>query len=103
MRFCDAQGRMEFASKEGSASAPPGYMPWFEVPGRQTAAVTLAFGHWSTLGWLNRPDVLSLDTGCVWGGCLSALRLSGAKNSGKGATLAHELVQVKCEQAQQPG
>jgi len=103
MRFCDAQGRMEFASKEGSAAAPPGYMPWFDVPGRQTAAVTLAFGHWSTLGWLNRSDVLSLDTGCVWGGCLSALRLGSTKTPGKDATLAHELIQVKCEQAQKPG
>jgi bis(5'-nucleosyl)-tetraphosphatase (symmetrical) len=103
MRFCDAQGRMEFASKEGSSAAPPGYMPWFDVPGRQTAAITLAFGHWSTLGWLNRPDVLSLDTGCVWGGCLSALRLGGTKRSGNDRVLAHELIQVKCEQAQQPG
>jgi bis(5'-nucleosyl)-tetraphosphatase (symmetrical) len=103
MRFCDAQGRMEFASKEGSASAPTGYLPWFEVPGRQTAAITLAFGHWSTLGWLDRSDVLSLDTGCVWGGCLSALRLGGAINSGKDATLVQELIQVKCEQAQTPG
>jgi bis(5'-nucleosyl)-tetraphosphatase (symmetrical) len=103
MRFCDAHGRMEFASKEGSSAAPPGYIPWFDVPGRQTADITLAFGHWSTLGWLNRPDVLSLDTGCVWGGCLSALRLGGTKRSGNDRVLAHELIQVKCEQAQQPG
>ena len=103
MRFCDAQGRMEFSSKEGSSAAPPGYMPWFDVPGRQTAAITLAFGHWSTLGWLDRPDVLALDTGCVWGGCLSAVRLGGTKRSGNNRVLAHELIQVKCEQAQQPG
>jgi len=103
LRFCDAQGHMEFASKEGSSAAPPGYMPWFEVPGRQTAAITLAFGHWSTLGWLDRPDVLALDTGCVWGGYLSAVRLGGTKRSGNDRVLAHELIQVKCEQAQQPG
>jgi bis(5'-nucleosyl)-tetraphosphatase (symmetrical) len=103
MRFCDAQGRMEFTSKEGSSAAPPGYMPWFDVPGRQTAAITLAFGHWSTLGWLDRPDVLALDTGCVWGGSLSAVRLGGTKRSGNDRVLAHELIQVKCEQAQQPG
>jgi bis(5'-nucleosyl)-tetraphosphatase (symmetrical) len=66
---------MEFDTKEGACAAPVGYMPWFDVPGRQTAEVdTVAFGHWSTLGWLDRTDVLSLDTGCVWGGCLSALR-----------------------------
>ena len=103
MRFCDAQGRMEFTSKEGSSAAPPGYMPWFDVPGRQTAAITLAFGHWSTLGWLDRPDVLALDTGCVWGGSLSAVRLGGTKMSGNDRVLARELIQVKCEQAQQPG
>jgi bis(5'-nucleosyl)-tetraphosphatase (symmetrical) len=70
-------------------------MPWFDVPGRQTADVTVAFGHWSTLGLLKRTDVWALDTGCVWGACLSAMRLS---DDGR-----HELVQVKCEQAQKPG
>ena len=100
LRLCDAKGRMEFASKDGTGDSLPGYMPWFEVPGRQTADITVAFGHWSTLGWLGRPDVLSLDTGCVWGGCLSALRLGGSKAS---ATLAQELIQVKCAQAQKPG
>ena len=50
LRFCTADGVMEFASKEGAGSAPAGYMPWFDVPGRQSADVTIAFGHWSTLG-----------------------------------------------------
>ncbi len=100
LRFCDAQGRMEFAAKNGIDDAPAGYMPWFEVPNRQTANVTVAFGHWSTLGWLGRRDVLALDTGCVWGGCLSAMRLGG---SGAGLPLAQELIQVKCTQAQKPG
>jgi bis(5'-nucleosyl)-tetraphosphatase (symmetrical) len=95
LRFCTTDGEMEFASKEGAAGAPPGYLPWFDVPGRRSANVTVAFGHWSTLGWLQRPDVLALDTGCVWGGCLSAVRLAGAG--------AHELIQVKCEAAQTPG
>jgi bis(5'-nucleosyl)-tetraphosphatase (symmetrical) len=109
MRFCDSEGQMEFAAKEGVTSAPPGFMPWFDVPGRQTAPITVAFGHWSTLGWINRPKVLSLDTGCVWGGCLSALRLGGlddviysAKTSSAPA-LKQELIQVKCAQAQKPG
>jgi bis(5'-nucleosyl)-tetraphosphatase (symmetrical) len=75
-------------------------MPWFEVPGRQTAHDTLAFGHWSTLGWLERHDVLALDSGCVWGGCLSALRVAaGAKDQ----PMEQELVQVKCPQTQKPG
>lgn len=96
MRFCSADGVMEFESKDGAATAPEGFMPWFDVPGRKTANATVAFGHWSTLGWLSRPDLLSTDTGCVWGGCLSAVRI--------GATLdERELIQVTCEQAQKPG
>jgi bis(5'-nucleosyl)-tetraphosphatase (symmetrical) len=95
LRFCTADGQMEFAAKEGADAAPAGFMPWFDVPGRQTADVTVAFGHWSTLGLLKRTDVWALDTGCVWGACLSAMRLS---DDGR-----HELVQVKCEQAQKPG
>jgi bis(5'-nucleosyl)-tetraphosphatase (symmetrical) len=87
---------MEFDAKEGLNSAPPGYMPWFDVPGRKTADVTVAFGHWSTLGWLERDDVLALDSGCVWGGFLSALKLGAG-------SAPHELIQVKCDQAQKPG
>lgn len=96
LRFCSAEGTMDFESTESAETSPPGLMPWFEVPGRRTAGSLIAFGHWSTLGWLNRPDLLGLDTGCVWGGCLSAVRF--------GSTLAHrELLQVHCEQAQVPG
>jgi len=96
MRFCTAEGVMEFESKDGMRPGPEGFMPWFDVPGRKTAHATVAFGHWSTLGWLSRPDLLSTDTGCVWGGRLSAVRI--------GATLdERELIQVKCEQAQKPG
>lgn len=96
LRFCTAQGVMEFETSDGVDAAPTGFLPWFDVPGRQTADVTVAFGHWSTLGWLGRDDVLALDSGCVWGGCLTALRLGS--NSA-----AHERIQVKCEQAQKPG
>ena len=103
MRFCDANGRMDHESKEGAATAPAGYMPWFEVPGRRTAEITVAFGHWSMLGWLGRSDVLSLDTGCVWGGCLSALRVGGAGPSDSKRVLKQELIQVQCVQAQKPG
>lgn len=95
LRFCTADGTMEFATKDSAENAPPGFMPWFEVPGRRTADITVAFGHWSTLGWLGRSDVWSLDTGCVWGGCLSAMRL--------GEDGQRSLVQVACEQAQRPG
>ncbi|MBI2748234.1 MAG: symmetrical bis(5'-nucleosyl)-tetraphosphatase [Burkholderiales bacterium] len=96
MRFCSAQGEMEFETKEGAGAAPAGYMPWFDVPGRQTAHAAVAFGHWSTLGWLGRTDLLSLDTGCVWGGALSALQFNLQDDS-------QTLIQVQCEAAQQPG
>lgn len=99
LRFCSAEGAMEFGTKDGADAAPPGYLPWFEVPQRRTASVTVAFGHWSTLGWLDRPDVIAMDTGCVWGGCLSALRLGDAQPA---SDLAQELIQVKCTAAQTP-
>jgi bis(5'-nucleosyl)-tetraphosphatase (symmetrical) len=93
IRFCTPNGCMEFDAKGLTAdAAPPGYLPWFDAPDRKTADITVAFGHWSTLGWLDRPDLLSLDSGCVWGGCLSALRLADAKPGGQDQTL----IQVKC-------
>lgn len=96
LRFCTPEGVMDLRASGGLGDAPPGYLPWFDVPERKTAGIPIAFGHWSTLGFLQRPDVISLDTGCVWGGCLSALRL-GADG------VPHELIQVKCEQARTPG
>ncbi len=96
LRFCSAQGVMDFDSTESASAARPGLMPWFDVPGRSTADTLIAFGHWSTLGWLNRPHCLGLDTGCVWGGCLSAVRFGSSLDE-------RELLQVQCEQAQAPG
>ena len=99
LRFCTADGVMEFDSKESADDAPAGYMPWFRVPGRATAATPLAFGHWSTLAGTkgNAPrmlnNTLALDTGCVWGGCLTAARLTAGSS-------AFELIQVSCEAAQ---
>lgn len=100
LRFCTAEGTMEFETKDSANAAPTGYMPWFAVPGRKTASITVAFGHWSTLGWLGRTDVLAMDTGCVWGGSLSALRVEA---QGHGSPWRTELIQVPCEQAQKPG
>ena len=96
LRFCTPQGEMEFTVKEGADKAPAGFYPWFEVPGRLTQGSLIAFGHWTTLGWLKRDDVLSLDTGCVWGGCLSAVRLGPS-------AVERELIQVDCPQSQKPG
>ncbi len=99
LRFCTADGRMEFASNGTRDQAPPGYLPWFEVSERKTSDVTVAFGHWSTLGWLNRFDVLALDSGCVWGGCLSALRVDTSPHE----KMTQELIKVSCPQSQKPG
>lgn len=89
LRFCDAKGTMHLKATGGPGQAPAGTMPWFDVPGRRTAGMPIACGHWSTLGVLLRPDLMALDSGCVWGGCLSALRLDADP-------ARHELIQVDC-------
>jgi bis(5'-nucleosyl)-tetraphosphatase (symmetrical) len=95
IRFCNAKGRLDFKTKEGLGTAPEGFMPWFEVPERRTAGHPIAFGHWSTLGLVQRPDLLALDTGCVWGGELTAARVADGE--------ALEIIQVDCVQAKKPG
>jgi bis(5'-nucleosyl)-tetraphosphatase (symmetrical) len=75
MRFCTAEGRMEFRAK--GEQAPPGYQPWFEL--RPADEKPIVFGHWSALGLRLRPKLAAIDTGCVWGGSLSALRLEDRK------------------------
>lgn len=92
MRFCSADGVMDFDTKDGIGAAPAGMMPWFDVPGRKTATTPVIFGHWSTLGLVLRPDLLSLDTGCVWGGKLTAVALDD-----------RQIVQIDCPQHRQPG
>ena len=94
LRFCRADGVMEFETKDSAASAPEGFMPWFEVPDRRSEGIRIAFGHWSTLGDVGRADLLALDTGCVWGGCLTAARIDADRV---------ERIKVRCEQAQRPG
>jgi bis(5'-nucleosyl)-tetraphosphatase (symmetrical) len=94
IRFCTADGTLDFQTKEGAGAAPSGHLPWFEVPGRLSAGQPIACGHWSTLGLVNRADLLSIDTGCVWGGALTAVRVDGGRR---------EVIQVRCEQAQSPG
>ncbi|MFD0666927.1 symmetrical bis(5'-nucleosyl)-tetraphosphatase [Ramlibacter sp. MAHUQ-53] len=96
LRFCSPEGVMHLKASGRPDQAPEGTLPWFAVPGRRTAGTPIACGHWSTLGVLLRPDLLALDSGCVWGGCLSALRLEADPDR-------HELIQVVCEQSQSPG
>ena len=75
MRVCTLHGEMEFKFKGEVEDCPAGYMPWFEVPGRASADATVVCGHWSALGLKVTPHVIALDTGCLWGGPLSAIRL----------------------------
>lgn len=91
MRMCTPDGDMEFKFKRQPANDPNGLVPWFDVPNRVAQDVTIVFGHWSALGLLIRPDVICLDTGCVWGGSLTALRLHDRK-----------LVQIACSQQKKP-
>lgn len=75
MRFCSADGEMEFRHKGAPDNAPEGTMPWFDVPGRLHGPFTLLTGHWSALGLRVTDQIVSLDTGCLWGGHLTAYRL----------------------------
>ncbi|MDP1997725.1 MAG: symmetrical bis(5'-nucleosyl)-tetraphosphatase [Gallionella sp.] len=75
MRICTKEGEMEFKFKSEVKNIPAGYLPWFDVPGRASADATVIFGHWSALGLLLREDAIALDTGCLWGGPMSAIRL----------------------------
>ncbi len=91
IRYCSTDGTMDL-SKSNGTDIPPGYLPWFDVPGRKTEDVTVVFGHWSTLGLTMRPNLIGLDTGCVWGGKLTAVRLED-----------RAVFQVECPQYQRPG
>lgn len=75
MRFCTESGEMEFRAKGSIDAAPPGYRAWFEVPDRRSAGDTVICGHWSALGLRIQPGLIALDSGCIWGGSLSAVRI----------------------------
>jgi len=90
VRFCTPAGTMEFDSKEGFENGPKGYVPWFKTPKRKTQDTLIYFGHWSTLGLLRYQNVIGLDTGCVWGGKLTAMEIP---DSGK-ASKKLEMIQV---------
>lgn len=92
LRFCTPEGKMEFETKYGAEAAPVGYLPWFDIPQRITRNQRVAFGHWSTLGLRLESNIIALDTGCVWGGKLTAIRLED-----------NAIFQTQCEAAQMPG
>lgn len=77
LRYCGTDGRIALAHKGAPGTQPPGLLPWFEIRDRRSRDLKLVFGHWSTLGDRSDPGIYALDSGCVWGGKLTALRLDG--------------------------
>ena len=95
LRYANMDGDLDLSSKGAPGTQPAGFMPWYEVPNRASANLHILFGHWSTVGEVKGHNVYPLDTGCVWGGRLSALRLDG---DGSGGWYC-----VDCPGAQRPG
>ncbi len=93
MRYCDPAGQLDFKHKLGPGNQPLHLLPWFRIPWRRLKGTRIVFGHWSTLGFHDRDNVYAIDTGCVWGGYLTALRLD--------AEVA-EPVAVPCKGAARP-
>ena len=94
LRYVSADGDLDLSSKGAPGTQAQGFEPWFSVPGRKSTELHIIFGHWSTVGEVKGHNVYPLDTGCVWGGRLSALRLDG---DGSGGWYC-----VDCPGAQQP-
>lgn len=91
MRYCSKSGKLNFKEKGPPGSQKDTLLPWFDIKERQTGSDKIFFGHWSTLGLVNRNNAWSLDTGCLWGSQLTAIRLDDL-----------EVFQVECQQNQKP-
>ena len=92
LRYCRLDGSMVLKVDDADQAARHGYIAWYDLPDRQSATATIVFGHWSARGLILRPNLIGLDSGCLWGGQLSALRLSD-----------RALFQVQCPQFQRVG
>ncbi|MDX2425051.1 MAG: symmetrical bis(5'-nucleosyl)-tetraphosphatase [Cycloclasticus sp.] len=79
LRYCDEQGRLHLKEKGAIGTQAEGLLPWFEAPNRKTLNDRLLFGHWSTLGLHKKNNAICLDSGCLWGGKLSAIKLDGSE------------------------
>jgi len=75
MRFCDNKGRLDFEYNGTLGSQPKHLMPWFDLPHRKNSGLKIIFGHWSALGYHHSNNCYAIDTGCLWGGQLTALKL----------------------------
>ncbi|MFP4495650.1 MAG: symmetrical bis(5'-nucleosyl)-tetraphosphatase [Halochromatium sp.] len=95
LRWCTADGELLLQEKGDLEQAGPDALPWFRVPGRRTRDDRLLFGHWSTIGFLAEHNCWALDSGCVWGGRLSAVRVRRKKSL--------TLIQLDCAGYLAPG
>jgi bis(5'-nucleosyl)-tetraphosphatase (symmetrical) len=94
MRYCDVRGRIGFGDKGAPGTQRPGLYPWYEVPGQVKRDLRIVCGHWSTLGRFAGLGIHAIDTGCVWGGALTALRLDSEEP---------EYVSIKSDRKPAPG
>jgi bis(5'-nucleosyl)-tetraphosphatase (symmetrical) len=92
VRYCKPDGTMVLDTPEDAKEAPEGLLPWFDLPDRKTENVPIVFGHWSLLGLIMKPNLIGIDTGCIWGGKLTAVRLAD-----------RAVFQVDCPQYRAPG
>ncbi|HEU4590908.1 MAG TPA: symmetrical bis(5'-nucleosyl)-tetraphosphatase [Steroidobacteraceae bacterium] len=90
MRYCRRDGTLDLKVKDAPGAQPAELLPWFDVPGRRSRDVRVICGHWSTLGLVRRRDLLALDTGCVWGGALTAVNLDAQVAPVQSACAAHQ-------------
>lgn len=93
IRYCTRDGKLVLHEKGAPANQATKLIPWFDVPGRKSRELRLVFGHWSTLGAYHVPGIYALDSGCVWGGALTALELSAA---------TPQFISVECARARNP-
>ena len=77
IRFCHPKGKLDFIQKGPPKKDVKPLMPWFDFPNRASQSVRIVCGHWSSLGLINKPEILMIDTGCVWGRELTAARIDG--------------------------
>ncbi len=91
LRYCSPKGELCLNEKSRPREGNKNLLPWFDVSGRKTAGDRILFGHWSTLGLVNRNNAWCLDTGCLWGGSLTALRVEDM-----------QIFQLACQAAQNP-
>ena len=88
MRYCNEEGVMSFSDKGPPGAQPSGMKPWYEINSRKSQDTMIVFGHWSALGYLADHNVIATDTGCLWGGYLTAVKIDSPERT---------VFQVKCE------